>query len=138
MLHLINGEHYSGAERVQDLLALRLPEFGFEAAFACLKPGRFAECRRSQETPLWDVSMRSRFDLGIARRIARLVRQGDYRLIHSHTPRAALVGRIAAGLAGVPTGLPPAQSDGRRFDASPAQSAERGDWNIGAWPMRPR
>ena len=102
VLHLINGEHYSGTESVQDLLALGLPEFGFEAAFACLKPGRFPECRRSQETPLWDVSMRSRFDLGIARRIARLVRQGDYRLIHSHTPRAALVGRIAAGLAGVP------------------------------------
>ncbi len=102
VLHLINGEHYSGTESVQDLLALGLPEFGFEAAFACLKPGRFSECRRSQETPLWDVSMRSRFDLGIARRIARLVRQEDYRLIHSHTPRAALVGRIAAGLAGVP------------------------------------
>ena len=25
VLHLINGEHYSGAERVQDLLALGLP-----------------------------------------------------------------------------------------------------------------
>ena len=102
VLHLINGEHYSGAERVQDLLALGLPEFGFEAAFACLKPGRFVACRRSQETPLWDVGMRSRFDLRAARRIARLVRQENYQLIHSHTPRAALVGRIAAGLAGVP------------------------------------
>jgi glycosyltransferase involved in cell wall biosynthesis len=102
VLHLINGEHYSGAERVQDLLALGLPEFGFEAAFACLKTGRFVECRRSQETPLWDVGMRSRFDLGATRRIARLVKREDYQLIHSHTPRAALVGRIAASLAGVP------------------------------------
>ncbi len=102
VLHLINGEHYSGAERVQDLLALGLPEFGYRAGFACLKPGRFAECRRSQETPLWDVGMRSRIDLGVARRIARLVRDNNYRLIHSHTPRAALVGRIAASLAGVP------------------------------------
>src|SRR5580698_10112309 len=73
VLHLINGEHFSGAERVQDLLALSLPEFGFEAGFACLKPGRFSECRRSQETPLWNVGMRSRVDLGVARRIARLV-----------------------------------------------------------------
>ncbi len=32
VLHLINGEDYSGAERVQDLLALRLPDFGYEAA----------------------------------------------------------------------------------------------------------
>ncbi|HTU24539.1 MAG TPA: glycosyltransferase, partial [Pirellulales bacterium] len=102
VLHLINGEHYSGAERVQDLLALGLPEFGFEAAFACLKPGRFLECRRSQDAHLWEVDMRSRFDLGTARQIARLVKQGGFQLIHSHTPRAALVGRIAAGLAGVP------------------------------------
>ncbi len=29
VIHVINGEHYSGAERVQDLLAQRLPEFGF-------------------------------------------------------------------------------------------------------------
>jgi glycosyltransferase involved in cell wall biosynthesis len=102
VLHLINGEHYSGAERVQDLLALGLPEFGFAAAFACLKPGQFAQCRRSQETPLWNVDMRSRLDLGIARRIARLVREGDFQLIHSHTPRAAVIGRIAAARAGVP------------------------------------
>src|SRR5262249_38809269 len=33
VLHVINGEHYAGAERVQDLLALRLPEFGVEASF---------------------------------------------------------------------------------------------------------
>ena len=45
VLHVINGEHYSGAERVQDLLALGLPEFGFEVGFACLKPGRFAAMR---------------------------------------------------------------------------------------------
>ena len=31
VLHVINGEHYAGAERVQDLLAKRLPEFGFRA-----------------------------------------------------------------------------------------------------------
>ncbi|MCA9164720.1 MAG: hypothetical protein KDA62_17135, partial [Planctomycetales bacterium] len=40
VLHVINGEHYSGAERVQDLLAARLPEFGFDAGFACVKPDR--------------------------------------------------------------------------------------------------
>ena len=48
VLQLINGEHYSGAERVQDLLALKLAEFGFETGFVCLKPGRFAAMRESQ------------------------------------------------------------------------------------------
>jgi len=37
-LHLVNGEHYSGAERVQDLLARQLPRFGCEVGFACVKP----------------------------------------------------------------------------------------------------
>ena len=46
VLHVINGEHYSGAERVQDLLACELPRFGYEAGFACLKPGAFAATRR--------------------------------------------------------------------------------------------
>ena len=52
VLHLINGEHYSGAERVQDLLALRLPEFGYEVEWACVKPDLFPVQRQAQETPL--------------------------------------------------------------------------------------
>src|SRR4051794_36514975 len=32
-LHLVNGEHYSGAERVQDLLAKQLPRLGCEVGF---------------------------------------------------------------------------------------------------------
>src|ERR1043165_8721630 len=40
-LHLVNGEHYSGAERVQDLLAKQLPRYGCEVGFVCVKPGKF-------------------------------------------------------------------------------------------------
>ena len=36
VLHVINGEHFSGAERVQQLLGKRLPQFGFAAEFACV------------------------------------------------------------------------------------------------------
>jgi glycosyltransferase involved in cell wall biosynthesis len=103
VLHVINGEHYSGAERVQDLLALRLPEFGFTAGFACLKLERFERCRTSHHTAeLFDVPMRSRIDLLPARRLARLIQKHDYRILHSHTPRAALIGRLAATMANVP------------------------------------
>jgi len=35
-LHLVNGEHYSGAERVQDLLARQLPRLGCEVGFVCV------------------------------------------------------------------------------------------------------
>ncbi len=102
VLHLINGDLYAGAERVQDLLATRMQEFGFEVGFACLKNGRFAAVRRSQQTPLFDVGMRSRFDGSVVARLVKIIRTRDYRLLHTHSPRTALVGRAAAAWAGVP------------------------------------
>ncbi|MBI1902415.1 MAG: glycosyltransferase [Planctomycetia bacterium] len=102
VLHLINGEHYAGAERVQDLLALHLPEQGFEAGFVCLKPGRFAEARQSKDAPLAQVPMKSKFDLRCAFRVARIIREGGYAIVHTHTPRTVMIGRLAAALAGVP------------------------------------
>ncbi len=102
VLHVINGEHYAGAERVQDLLAACLPRFGFEAGFACVKLERFADLRQSRAAPLYNTRMRGKFDLRPARRIARIVRSEGYRLIHAHTVRTAMVGALAARLAGVP------------------------------------
>jgi phosphatidyl-myo-inositol alpha-mannosyltransferase len=101
-LHLVNGEHYSGAERVQDLLARQLPRFGCEVGFACVKPQRFPNARESKTTPLVEMPMRGRFELRIVKKLAQLCRQEDYDLIHAHTPRTALVGRLAARRAGVP------------------------------------
>jgi glycosyltransferase involved in cell wall biosynthesis len=102
VLHVVNGEHYSGAERVQDLLALNLASLGFEVGFACLKPGRFAAMRQAQRAPVEQLRMRSRFDLRPVFGLARLVRDEEYALVHTHTPRAALVGRLTAILTGVP------------------------------------
>jgi exopolysaccharide biosynthesis WecB/TagA/CpsF family protein len=101
VLHVINGEHYSGAERVQDLLAQCLPADGFEVGFACLKSGRFDALRQSQRSPLFNLSMRSRFDLRPVRKLVKLIRQYDYRIVHTHTARSALVGRMAARICGV-------------------------------------
>ncbi len=102
VLHLINGEHYAGAERVQDLLAARLPEFGFEVGFACLKPEEFPRRRRYQDAPLYEAPMRSRFDLRSVKSLTEIVRREGYVLAHAHTPRTALVGRCLARRAGVP------------------------------------
>jgi glycosyltransferase involved in cell wall biosynthesis len=102
VLHVINGEHYAGAERVQDLLAGRLPEFGFEVGFACLKASRFPLLRQSQDASLYDVSMRTWFDLSAAARIVRIIRREGYEIVHTHTPRAAMIGRLAAAWTGVP------------------------------------
>ncbi|WP_297325039.1 glycosyltransferase [Nitrosomonas sp.] len=101
IMHVINGEFFSGAERVQDVLALRLPDYGYEVGFVCIKPAKFSACRNST-VPLFEVPMKSKFDLAPAWKIARIMKQDGYALLHTHTPRAALVGRIAAWLTGVP------------------------------------
>jgi glycosyltransferase involved in cell wall biosynthesis len=101
VLHLVNGEHYSGAERVQDLLARRLPQFGCEVGFACVKPRRFPAARESNG-PLVEMPMRGRFDLRVVKRLAALITNEGYQLIHAHTPRTALVGSLAARRAKVP------------------------------------
>jgi glycosyltransferase involved in cell wall biosynthesis len=102
VLHVINGEHYSGAERVQDLLAGHLPKSGYEVSFACVKPGRFPEARRHRDAKLYELPMRSRFDLNCGRKLAQLVRDEQYAIIHAHTPRSLMVGGQAARLARVP------------------------------------
>ena len=94
-LHLINGEHFSGAERVQDLLALALPEFGYEVGFACLKPDKFPKVRNS-ETQLHTLTMNSRFSVGCFRDIVELANKENYQVLHAHTPRTLMIGALAS------------------------------------------
>ena len=101
-LFLINGEHYAGAERVQDLLATHLPTFGWSVDFACLKTGLFESMREAKNSMVTTLSMRSRLDLGPARQVARLLQEGSYDLLHTHTVRSALIGRFAARQAAKP------------------------------------
>jgi glycosyltransferase involved in cell wall biosynthesis len=101
VLHVINGQYFAGAERVQDLLAQRLPAEGFHVGFACVKPGQFASSRRNS-APLYNVPMANRDDIRAAAGIARIAQAGRYRLIHAHTVRTAMVGRIASLLADLP------------------------------------
>ena len=102
VLHLVNGEFYAGAERVQDLLAQQLAGHGFDVEFGCLKEGIFDEKRQARAAILHKLPMRSRVDLALCKRIVHLVRSRGISLVHTHTPRSALLGSIAATATGVP------------------------------------
>lgn len=102
VLHLINGEHYSGAERVQDLLAHQLPQFGYDVGFACVKPFRFPVARETKSARLLELPMRGRFDLRVVKSVVRMIEEEGYAIVHAHTPRTALLGRLASRRAGVP------------------------------------
>ncbi|MBN2022275.1 MAG: glycosyltransferase [Pirellulales bacterium] len=102
VLHVINGEHYSGAERVQDLLAGELPRLGYQVGFACIKPDRFPRSRRATEAPLHETPMRGRFDPRPVCVLTRIVRREDYQIIHAHTPRTLLVAALVSLRTGAP------------------------------------
>ncbi len=105
VLHVVNGEHFSGAERVQSHLGRCLPDFGVSADFACVKPGKFAAMLK-EDGRRWgighDTSMTNRLDLRAAARIRELVHAHDYDLLHAHTPRTAMITALASRLTGVP------------------------------------
>jgi len=119
VLHVINGEHFSGAERVQDLLGKCLPSFGYDVTFACIKPGKFATARTASSSDIVDSPMRNRFDLSPAWHLSKLVKEEDFQLIHAHTPRSALIGMTASALSGTPfvyhVHSPTARDSTRRF-----------------------
>lgn len=102
VLHVVNGEHYAGAARVQDLLALHLPENDFDVQFATLLPGRFAQQRVCQDVPLEFFPMKHRLDIGPAKAIAKLAKQNGISLLHSHTTRSAMIAAAASHFSGIP------------------------------------
>lgn len=102
ILHLINGEYYAGAERVQDLLAMNLPAHGYEVSFACLKPGIFPEAREYKNAPLFCLAMRSAFDLRLVRDLIQLIRKERFALVHTHYTRSNLLGGMASVVTKVP------------------------------------
>ena len=104
VLHLVNGEHFAGAERVQSHLGRCLPALGVDADFLSLKPGRFTD--RLESHPDWGRShraaMRNRFDIGVIRRTTDLIANHQYDLLHAHTPRSAMIASIASAWTAVP------------------------------------
>lgn len=96
VLHVINGEHYSEVERVQDLLAQCIPRFGFDVGFACVKANKFPHMRRATKTPLFQISMRSRIDVSAIGHLRRIIKEGGFDVLHAHTPRTLMLSSAAA------------------------------------------
>ena len=102
VLHVINGEHYSGGERVQDILGQTLPNYGYDVGFACLKPDLFPKVYRSKSSPIYSLPMKHRADITPLKHLRKIIRQERYKLIHSHMPRTAPLARIASALENIP------------------------------------
>ncbi|MFF2061970.1 glycosyltransferase [Streptomyces sp. NPDC058200] len=101
VLHIITGLGIGGAEQQLRLLLRELPTDS--AVITLTNPGAVAEGIVADGVPVTDLDMAGNRDFGALPRLATLVRQGQYDLVHTHLYRACLYGRFAARLAGVRT-----------------------------------
>ena len=102
VLHVVNGEHYAGAERVQDLLAEYLPREGVATGFACVKPAEFPKRRHFQKAPCWSVPVAHPWPRAAVRELAELAAGEAFGMMHAHTPRSLWAALPAARRMGVP------------------------------------
>ena len=102
VLHVVNGEYYAGAERVQDLLAQHSSEFGIEAGFACVKADQFPHKRSCQEAPLEAYELKHPWHFAAIKKIAAMAMLCGYDILHAHTPRSGWAALSAGKLAGRP------------------------------------
>ena len=102
ILQLVNGELYGGAERVQEMILRFMDRDLFEPYCVCLMNGVFVKEAWRKGLPIELILMRSKFDLGVVFKVARFIQRHEIALIHTHTVRTNLVGRLAARIAKVP------------------------------------
>ena len=72
VLHLLNGEQYSGLERMVDHLVAAAPTQGFRLVLALLKPDRMRQRMSAKGGEVHEVPMRSRVDLSGTGRITAI------------------------------------------------------------------
>jgi glycosyltransferase involved in cell wall biosynthesis len=100
VLHVITGLAAGGAEHQLRLLLRRLP---FDCEVVTLSnPGTVAAAIRADGTAVHELSMASNHDLSAVGLLRRLMRDGEYDIVHTHLYRACVFGRIAARMAKVP------------------------------------
>ncbi|WP_059010155.1 glycosyltransferase [Streptomyces specialis] len=98
-LHVITGLGAGGAERQLRALVRRLPLVCDVATLT--NPGAVARELRGDGVRVAHLGMAGNRDVGALPRLARLIRDGRYDIVHTHLYRACVYGRIAARMAGV-------------------------------------
>ena len=100
VLHVITGLAAGGAETQLELL---LQHTRHDAEVAVLyNLGSVGRRIADKGVPVYDLGMRSNRQISSIFRLAQIMREGDYDVVHAHLYRACVYGRIAARLARVP------------------------------------
>jgi glycosyltransferase involved in cell wall biosynthesis len=98
-LHLVNGEHFAGVERMVLTLAAR--DRTVKPSIVCLMDGKVAPLI-PPDIDAAVAPMRSRLDFRAVLAVCRKIRSGDIDIVHAHTLRANLVAAAACALTSRP------------------------------------
>jgi glycosyltransferase involved in cell wall biosynthesis len=103
VLHVITGLDAGGAELQ---LAMILRRSRHESDVVTLyNPGPVADLIRSQGTSVTDLGMQRNTELPALLRLRKIIKDGQYDVVHTHLYRAQIYARPAARLAGAPVVL---------------------------------
>jgi hypothetical protein len=82
VLQLVNGEHYAGAERVQEMLLRYLDPHLFEPSCVALINGAFVRKAQALGLPVTLLPMKHRADVRVIRELAHFLRANHIDLVH--------------------------------------------------------
>ncbi|HUT25988.1 MAG TPA: glycosyltransferase, partial [Sumerlaeia bacterium] len=103
VVHLIHGTHLGGAEEMAANLCGALSPDRYQGRVVCLGEGETVKARLDQRGVAWDkAAMRSKTDLAVVLRLIERLRAARVDLLHTHTSRTNLVGRLASRLTALP------------------------------------
>ena len=102
ILHIVNGEFFAGAEKVQHIIGTYFSDKNYDILFATLFDGEFEKVCQGNRYKIKHFHMRSKFDLLVGIKIGKLVQKEKYQIIHVHTVRSSIIGLIASLVSGVP------------------------------------
>jgi glycosyltransferase involved in cell wall biosynthesis len=102
VLHVIHGKVFSGAERVLMMLCSHFDRALVAPQVVCLDDGLLRQKLEAIDVPVTIIKMRHRADMSVIGRLRDHLRQHRIDLVHTHSGRTNLLGRIAASLARKP------------------------------------
>lgn len=104
VLHLIKSLGRGGAEMLlPETMAAHSGAYQFDVAYFLPHKNQMVEAITAQGSRVFCLAARS--NLAMFRQIpalVRLIKHGQYQIVHAHLPWAGIVGRLACSLAGVP------------------------------------
>lgn len=107
VFHIITTSRWGGAQKVCYDLAVGLTKKGFLVDVACAPGGLLVEKLKEKQIHVFSIpSLKEKpspfYDLKTIWVLYKLIRKNKYQIVHCHSTKAGILGRISAKLAGTP------------------------------------